>query len=150
LGKTQREAKSGLDAIVAQLPNVRNFDRVKLLEHYTTNEPNSGPPTCYYAMADIITGSSASDQITKETVDAYIQDLQKLGWTLDKYPIGSTRTLSRNPSERIEIDTYHPADLRYNSLINEIDSNQWQDWKETFQNLIIVEPHYTLPPYKGC
>jgi hypothetical protein len=134
----RREARAGLDAAVAQLPEPAGFDVIKVV--YREFRSTEYERKCFYATAYVIIGSSLPEL---EALDVYAEDLQPLGWAPRDEQYNTTRVLRRGTYERIVIELGEPGvDIR--------DAVDYVQLRATSPTVIFVRLDFMLPSRDEC
>ena len=134
----QREANNGLDASVAQLPELRDFDVVKVV--YQESSQSAYETICYYATAHVIIGSPLAES---EAMDIYVEKLQSLGWGSGERQYETTRALTHGMHERIVVRTGEPG-------VDVKDAVDYVQLGKTYPTIIFVRLVFIMPSRDEC
>lgn len=134
----QREARIGLDALVTQLPELRDFEKVKVVYREFSNTEYG--VTCYYARAFIITGTRLSES---ESLDVYTAKLESLGWMPREKQYETSRVLYYEMNDRIVVRSGEPGvDIK--------DALDYAQLRKDYQSVIFIRIDYMVPNREEC
>jgi hypothetical protein len=134
----QRKARAGLDASVAQLPELREFDTVEVVHREFSH---SGPrTTCYYARAYAIIGTSLP---AEQALDVYVEELQSLGWEFDGRQYKTERGLKRGVYELVVVRSGEPG-------VDVKDAVDYAQLRAVYPTIIFVRLDFMLPSRDKC
>ena len=136
----QREARAGLDVVIAELPKPAGFDMIKIVYQEFYDDEHGSGPVCYYARAYIITGSSMSES---DALATYAQSLQLQGWALEGEQYKTERGLIRGANERVVAHSGDPG-------VDIEDALDYAKLKEVYRSLIFVRVDYMIPSRDQC
>ena len=133
----QQEARAGLDTLITQLPELADFDAVKIVR-FEFSDTAYGK-TCYYARSYVILGSSLSEA---EALTIYARRLQTLGWVPRDEPY-DTSVLYGGLSALAIVTSGEPgADIK--------DALDYNQLRRIYRSVIFVRLDYMLPSRKEC
>jgi hypothetical protein len=134
----QRKARAGLDASVAQLPKLREFDTIKVIYYESSL---SGPrTTCYYATAYTIIGTSLPEL---KALDVYVEELKSLGWRPREKQYDTTRILMRGTYELVVVRSGEPG-------VDVKDAVDYAQLRAVYPTIIFVRLDFMLPNRDKC
>ncbi len=131
------QAKSGLESLVAELPNPASFNTTRI-EYFHFSDSAYGK-TCYYARAYLIVASSLP---LPQAMDAYTERTQLSGWLLDGRQYESARSLVRGENSLLVIEAATPG-----AVTNAEELARLQTY---FKSIILVRLEYIVPKREGC
>lgn len=134
----QQEARAGLDALVAQLPELENFNVTENL--YFETSFTAYKKTCYYATGYVIIGSSL---LEVNALDVYTEKLELLGWTPREKQHEIERVFYAEANGRVVVSSGEP-DESIKHAVN------YQQLKENYRSVIFVRLVYMLPSRDEC
>lgn len=134
----QRRARAGLDASVAQLPELREFDTVEVV--YRESSLSGPMTTCYYATAHVIIGTSLP---AEKALDVYVEELQSLGWEFDGKQYNTARALRRGVYELVVVRSGEPG-------IDVEDAVDYAQLRNIYPAIIFVTLDFMLPSRNKC
>lgn len=136
----QNEAKSGLDALLTQLPKVDNFETIKV-EYFEFSDSAYGK-TCYYARAYVFLGTSLP---LPKALDTYEERLESLGWMLDSRPYEqyeTARVLFHGDHDLLVVESGRPGSV--------MDAEELAALRVRYPSVIFVSLDYMMPQRDGC
>lgn len=134
----QRKARAGLDASVAQLPELGDFDTIEVIYYETSL---SGPrTTCYYATAYLIIGTSLPEE---KALDVYVEELKSLSWTPREKQYDTTRILMHGTYELVVIRSGEPG-------VDVKDAVDYAQLRAKYPTIIFVRLDFMLPSRDKC
>ena len=132
-----KEARSGLEATLADLPDSEGFTRIACLSGEA--DRRFGDTMCYYAQAIVVVGSHLPEG---EAFDLYVQKLIDQGWGV-QYKGERSRELVRGEHEKITVRLGAPS-----PLLNSDEA--FQRARSEYPTLVNLAVNYYLPSRKAC
>jgi len=132
------EARAGVEASVAQLPVLSEFDTVKVV--YQTFCYSAYGLTCYYGRAYIIMGSSLPED---EALDMYAGALMLSGWMPSGIQYDTARELERGEHELVVIRSGQPS-------VDIAGAVDYLQLRSAYESVIFVELDFMLPNRESC
>lgn len=132
-----REARTGLNSLVGQLPDLAGFETTKV-EYFDLADSAHGK-TCYYARAFVIIGSSLP---MEDALDTYVEKIQSLGWAFDGRQYTTARTLVRGKHDLLVVESG-----KVGSVLN---AEEFTILHNRYRSIILIRLEYILPQRDGC
>lgn len=135
-----RQARAGLDAAMAQLPEPDGFSVLTVVvEEFDRTWDQQ---KCYYAKALVAIGTDLSDE---DAMQGYTEALAAQGWVAqpDHGTLISTEVLHRSEYERISVYTGAPGPI--------IESDErYRQVKDLYSTVVTLVYAYCLPSRAEC
>ena len=138
--ETLKQAQVGLEPAVAQ---VNQFPDLKVLavKYYRHYDWITSPPSCYYARAYLLLGTTIQ---SPDSVQVFAEHLQSLGWTFRDFgQYEDAKLLLRGTNEVAAVEAYGPGpELE--------DAADYDELRKTYSSLVFLRFDYILPDERGC
>ncbi len=135
----QREARSGLDTIVIQIPPIADFTTNKIVYREFYDDEHGSEHVCYYARAFFVIGSSLPAENLPEIFSGRLQALG-LGWKMRDY---DNTILYRGKNERAVVFSVEPDDAIKDAV-------DYVQLRKVYSSIIFLQLEYILPSRDEC